>query len=307
MSTAPVAPIQVERVTKVYDRKVRALSEVSFALQPGDRTCLLGPNGAGKTTLIRLLAGALGPTEGVVRLFGEDVSGPRFLDAKRRVGIVPQGPGMYRELTAGEYLDWVRRIYRRGEVARVVEAFGLGEFLHRRMAQLSGGTQRRLSLAAALLSDPELLLLDEPTAGMDPLVTREVHGYLREAMRNRTVLLCTHNLEEAEALGESVIILRSGRMLVHERIEVLRNQSRPAVLLRALSVDPLLAALQTAGIAFTRAGDQARIPVDAPEQEVPPLLRRLLGAGVEVIECRIVRPTLEELFVDAVVGNNHGP
>src|SRR5512133_419051 len=133
---AAAAPIEVEQVTKTFPG-VTALSEVSFRIADGERACLLGPNGAGKTTLIRLLSGALRATAGAVRLYGAEVDSPQYLDAKRRVGIVPQSPGMYRDLTAGEYLGFVQKLYGRGEVDRVVEAFGLGGFLERRMAQLS--------------------------------------------------------------------------------------------------------------------------------------------------------------------------
>ena len=223
---------------------------------------------------------------------------PRYLEAKRRVGIVPQSAGMYRDLTAGEYLGLVQRLYGRGSLGRVVEAFGLGEFLERRMAQLSGGTQRRLSLAAALLGEPEMLLLDEPTAGLDPLVTREVHGFLRTAMAGRTVLLCTHDLDEAEVLCESAVILQKGKVRLHERIAALQATTRPVVLIGAREgAQAAVAALRRLGLSAEPAGERARISIDDPQARMPELLRDLMAAGLSVFEARIEAPTLEDMFL----------
>jgi len=297
---AEQVPIEVERVTKTFPG-VTALADVSFRISLGERACLLGPNGAGKTTLIRLLSGALRATEGAVRLFGAGVESPRYPDAKRRVGIVPQSPGMYRDLTAGEYLGFEQRLNGRGAVGRVVEAFGLGASLERRMAQLSGGTQRRLSLAAALLGEPEMLLLDEPTAGLDPLVTREVHEFLRGAMAGRTVLLCTHDLDEAEALCESAVILQQGKVRLHERIAALRAKTRPAVLIGAREgAQAAVAALGRLGIPAELAGERARISLDEPEARMPELLRDLMAAGLSVYEARIEAASLEDMFLQLV-------
>ncbi|MBI2955137.1 MAG: ABC transporter ATP-binding protein [Chloroflexi bacterium] len=171
--TGPV--LELRHVTKVYRSNVRALRDVTLCIRPGERVCLLGPNGAGKTTIIRLLTGALQPTTGEVLLFGEPTFGTRFLNSKRRAGVVPQGPGMYEDFTTADYFELVRRIYGRGDVGSVAEAFGLAKYLDRRLAQLSGGLQRRVVLAAALLAGPDLLLLDEPTVGYDPIAARETH------------------------------------------------------------------------------------------------------------------------------------
>jgi ABC-2 type transport system ATP-binding protein len=301
-----VAPLEVQGVTKVYPGGVRALQGVSFRIAQGERVCLLGPNGAGKTTLIRLLTGALRPTEGRISLFGTGEDEVGFLAARRRMGIVPQGPGMYRDLTVADYLELVQRLYGRGEVRTVVEAFGLGPYLTRRMADLSGGWQRRLSMAAAVLSEPEVLLLDEPTVGLDPLAVRDVHALLRTMMRGRTVLLCTHNLAEAEALCDSALFLRAGRVLRHERLETLRQQVRPTVLLQAAEgPERLLATLRAVlGRDGVREGGAVRVSVTRPADEVPALLRALLGAGLSVYRSEPVTPRLEELFVDIVGGDD---
>lgn len=301
-----VAPLEVRGVTKVYPGGVRALHGVSFRIAPGERVCLLGPNGAGKTTLIRLLTGALRPTEGSVYLFGAGEQAEGFLEARRRMGVVPQAPGMYRDLTVAEYLELAQRLHGRGDVRAVVEAFGLGPYLGRRMADLSGGWQRRMSIAAAVLSAPEVLLLDEPTVGLDPLAVREVHAHLRTVMRGRTVLLCTHNLAEAEALCDSALILRGGHVLLHERIETLRQRVRPAVRLQAAEgPERLLATLSAVlGREGVRDGDAVRVPVTRPEEDVPALLRALLGQGLAIYGAELLTPRLEDLFVDIVGGDD---
>lgn len=302
-----VLPIDVQACTKIYPGGVRALNAASFQIAPGERACLLGPNGAGKTTIIRLLTGALQPTSGAARIFGAQAREAAFLAAKRRVGIVPQAPGMYRDLTVGEYLEWVQQLYDHGDAQDVAAAFGLHEFWDRPMAALSGGFQRRLTLAAALISGPELLLLDEPTVGLDPVAARDVHDYLRAVMAGRTVLLCTHNLAEAEALCESVVILRGGDVLLHEKIETLRDRMQAHVVLAATQgAQPLAQALAQLGYAPQIAADSVQLAINAPQQQVPALLRDLLTAGLDVYECHTVGPTLEDLFLEIVGGSHAG-
>lgn len=298
-------PLELQDVVKIYPGQVRALDGVSLRLAPGERAALVGPNGAGKTTIIRLLTGALAPTRGSVALFGTATHAADFLAAKRRVGVVPQGPGMYRDLNVGEYLQLVRELYGRGDLARVVETFALGPYLDRPMAALSGGYQRRLALAAALLPAPDLLLLDEPTVGLDPVATREVHTFLQQMMAGRSVLLCTHNLAEAEALCDSVLIIRGGRVLVHAPIAQLRRRAQPHLELAAREgVAALSRALQRRGYVPEVVDRRVRITVAAPEQEAPDLLRALLDMGLHVYECHTLTPSLEDVFLD-VVGATH--
>jgi ABC-2 type transport system ATP-binding protein len=299
------APIAVEAVSKIFPGGVQALNQASFTIAEGERACLLGPNGAGKTTIIRLITGALSPSSGSTRIYGAAAREPAFLAAKRRVGIVPQGPGMYRDLKVGEYLRLVQQLYGRGDVAEVVAAFGLGSYQQRPMAELSGGYQRRLALAAALLPAPDLLLLDEPTVGLDPVAAREVHDYLRSMMVGRTTLICTHNLAEAEALCESAIILQHGRVLLHDRIDNLRRRMPPQVSLAAVEgPQRLMEALAALQQPAELVDGQVRLLLNDPQQQIPPLLRSLLAGGVNVYECHSITASLEDLFLD-IVGGDH--
>ena len=241
-------------------------------------------------------------------MLGAAVESPQYLAARRQTGIVPQGPGMYADLTTAEYLSLARDLYGRGNISQLVEVFGLGDHLKKPLAQLSGGFQRRVVLAVALLAEPELLLLDEPTVGLDPLATHDVHEFLGQAMSSagRTTLLCTHNLAEAEALCDDVIILRAGHVLVHAPLADLRRRSRPRLRLRASQGrNALLAALQRREIQVAAADehqDGVIALVDDPTAQAPQLLRSLLGDGLDIFACEPLEVGLEDVFLDLVRG-----
>ncbi len=295
-------PIEFVEVEKSFG-DVHALRGVSVMVKRGERVCLLGPNGAGKTTAIRIVNGALAPTNGWAFLFGSNAEDDQFLVAKRRVGVVPQQAGMYREMTCRQYLDFVKEIYGSEPYEHLIDRLSLGDVMDRSSATLSGGMQRRLSLAAALLSSPDLLILDEPSAGLDPIAAHEMIELLKDVSEGRTTLLCTHDLDEAEKLCDSVIILRAGRVLLHQSIAELRKQSTPMLALRTVGdVAPLRRALEAQGHTVQETDDTQEVTIAFPQgaQGAPHMLRTLLEQGVDVCECRILRPTLEALFIETV-------
>jgi ABC-2 type transport system ATP-binding protein len=297
------APIAVRDVVKTFSAAKPALDGASFVVAQGQRTCLLGPNGAGKTTLIRILIGALAPTRGEVLLYGVRPHAPEWMAARQRVGVVPQLPGMYRDLSGREYLRLVQGVYGRGEPFKVAKRLGLtARMLDKSMAELSGGWQRRLTLAAAILSEPELIILDEPTVGLDPVAAREVIDILRDTMRGRTTLLCTHNLVEAEQLCDAVVILRAGKVLLSETIRDLRESAPARASIGALEgVAAVRAALQSLG--HTELTDDGRVVsffVRNREQTISALLKELLSMQLSIYECVAQPPTLEDLFLSAV-------
>ena len=301
------APLELVQTRKVYGGAVHALRGASLAIEEGTRTCLLGPNGAGKTTTIRLVTGGVAPSGGHAFLFGTRADDDGFLQSKRRLGLVPQQPGMYEDLTVRGWFELVRDLYERGDPDAIAEELALGDLLERPMAKLSGGQKRRVAIAAAVLGEPELLILDEPTAGLDPIASREVLDYLERLDPSRTILLCTHDLEEAEALCDRVVVMRDGRVLVHEAIEDLRGRMVPQLDLR-ISSDRAAAreALVALGREVTEDGDALRVSAADPATDAPALLRALLDRGVDVVECQIVRPSLEELFLEIVAQEHEG-
>ena len=191
---------------------VMALDGLDLTLAPGEVTALLGPNGAGKSTTVALLTGRLAPDRGRVAVFGRD---PREARARARLGVMLQEAGMPRGLTVAEQIDLFRGYYEAPRArAEVVALAGLDGLQRRRCASLSGGQQRRLQFAMAICGRPELLLLDEPTTGMDTEARRSLWSAVRaEAARGAAVLLTTHHLEEAEALADRVVVLDRGQAI----------------------------------------------------------------------------------------------
>jgi ABC-2 type transport system ATP-binding protein len=211
--------ISVNEVVKSFG-STRALDGVTFEAGPGI-TGLLGPNGAGKTTLLRVLATVMAPTSGEVRILGRNPASTHDrLEIRRRLGYMPQEPGFHKNFTAFEFVDYVailkeltNRRDRHAEVKRVMEAVGLRDVEGRKIKALSGGMRRRVALAQALLGEPELLILDEPTAGLDPeqrLRFRETMSHLGE---DRSILLSTHQTEDVAALCPTVIVMNHGTSL----------------------------------------------------------------------------------------------
>jgi ABC-2 type transport system ATP-binding protein len=200
--------------------RLRALDDVSFSLDDGI-TGLLGPNGAGKTTLLRCLATVETPDTGRLRILRRDPGrvGERT-EIRRRLGYLPQEPGFYPNFTAYDFLDYLAVIkellddaQRRREVRRVLDAVDLGDRAMTKIRKLSGGMRRRLALAQALLADPQLLILDEPTTGLDPGQRLRFRDLVSRLGEDRTVLLSTHQTEDVAALCERVIVMNRGRVL----------------------------------------------------------------------------------------------
>ena len=208
--------VEVVGAERRFGRTV-ALAGASLELEPGI-TGLLGPNGAGKTTLMRMLATVLAPDAGRVRIFGLDpgVASER-LAIRRRLGYMPQEPGFHRHFTAFEFVDYVailkeltERRSRHAEVRRVLELVALADVSQRKVRALSGGMRRRVALAQALLGDPDFLVLDEPTAGLDPEQRLRFRELVSELARGRIVLLSTHQTEDVAALCRHVVVLDGG-------------------------------------------------------------------------------------------------
>ena len=215
-------PVQTESLTKHYRHplfpwriRVKALSDFSFRLEHGEVFGLLGPNGSGKSTTIKLLLGLNRPTGGAVRLFGEP---PTSLAVKRRIGYVPEESLLYRFLNAEETLDFYARLFglehaeRRRRVDELLDYVGLSDERKRPVAEYSKGMQRRVTIAQSLINDPDLVILDEPTSGMDPLGTADVKELILELRRKgKTVLLSSHQLADVEQVCDRVSILYGGR------------------------------------------------------------------------------------------------
>ena len=218
MTERPEATVALTGVTRRYGA-VRALDGVDLTMTTGV-TGLLGPNGAGKTTLLRMLATVLAPTDGELRLLGRDPSLPhQRTEVRRSLGYLPQEMGFPSGFTAFRFVDymavlkeWTDRDTRHDEVRRVLGLVGLGDLSTKRLRTISGGQRRRAALAQALIGAPRLLVLDEPTTGLDPEQRAALRGVLSAAGHDSTVVLATHQTEDVAALCERVIVVDGGRV-----------------------------------------------------------------------------------------------
>ncbi len=205
--------IEVHNATKTFDR-VTALDQVSFTVEEGEVIGLLGPNGSGKTTLIRLLCAYFPPTSGNARVAGYDTQ-VAPLEVRRRVGYALEGVVLYPDLTVSDFLSFVGTVKKTTarQLDAVIAQCGLEGWLQRRIGTLSKGYRQRVVLAQALLGDPPILILDEPTIGMDPEMAVKVRELIKALTGSRTVLLSTHSLAEACLVCQRVVVLHQGRLL----------------------------------------------------------------------------------------------
>jgi len=236
-------PIDVSHLTKRYDTAT-ALSDVSFAVQPGEIMGFLGPNGAGKTTTMRILTGMISPTSGSVRIDGLDV-GERPLEVRRRLGYLPEHVALYPELRIREYLDYRARIKgvpgnrRRTRLAEVLGQCMLADVSRQLIGRLSKGYRQRVALADALIAQPRILILDEPTVGLDPHQIRQTRELITQLGRTTTILLSTHILPEVEMLCHRVTIIDRGRIIAVDTPAHLQQRLRGMQVLRVqLSGEP---------------------------------------------------------------------
>ena len=222
--------IEVSNLTKDYGTVV-AVRELSFSVEKGEIVGFLGPNGAGKSTTLRVLSGFLGATSGRVRIAGHDIAeAPRA--ARRALGYMPESAPLYPELRVFEYLQFrarlkeVRRDKQRAAIAHAMERAGVAHMASTVIGHLSKGYRQRVALADALVADPPLLILDEPTAGLDPNQIREVRSLIKDLAGERTILLSTHILSEVEATCERAIVIDRGQLVAEGRIEELRGRQK---------------------------------------------------------------------------------
>jgi len=297
--------ILVESLTKRYGT-LTAVNDLSFDVAPGETFALIGPNGAGKTTTLKVLLGLARPTAGRITL-GPEGRSPEDPRARHAMGYVPQRVEFPSGRTVAQVLEFfadLRGLPRRA-VARSLDRVGLASLSARPASQLSGGYTQRLSLAQALLGDPALLILDEPTASLDPEATWEFRSLLEQLRREgKTILLSSHLLSEVERVSDRVLILVDGRRAGLERLSELRSRQMEASRLSVELGEPLArarTALDGRGISFQAEGDR-RVFLDGSNGCGIRGLEALREAGVVVRSFEVQRPTLEEIFLSVVRG-----
>jgi ABC-2 type transport system ATP-binding protein len=309
--------IEVEGLTKDYGTVV-AVQDVSFSVGRGEVVGFLGPNGAGKSTTLRILAGFLGATSGKVTVNGHDI-GEASLLARASLGYMPEAAPLYPELRVREYLEFrarlkrVPRAKRGASVERALERANLHDVSETTIGHLSKGFRQRVGLADALVADPPLLILDEPTAGLDPNQVREVRALIKELASDHTVLLSTHILSEVEATCQRALVIDRGRLVAQGTLAELSRGRRSTTLLlvvrdAARRATTVLA--EQAGVAAVETLDSValadgytRLRVTLTEGEQPlgageRLVRTLVTAGIDVASIAPETATLEQVFAE---------
>jgi len=302
--------IEVERLTRRYG-SVKAVDGISFTIGRGEIVGLLGLNGAGKTTTMRILTTFLQPTSGRAALAGHDVL-DEPLEVRRRVGYLPENVPLYTEMRVREYLGFraklkdVPRARRRDAINHVIARCRLGEVEDRILGQLSKGYRQRVGLAEAMVHQPEILILDEPTAGLDPVQIREVRALIRELGDGHTILLSTHIMSEVEAVCGRVIIIERGKIAVDDTLENLRTGNAivleargPAEMVRrALEAAPGVARVNLARVEGEYATFEVQAADGADLREM--LAGRVFQNGWPLRRLDVRRTSLEDRFIQAV-------
>ncbi|MEX2608072.1 MAG: ATP-binding cassette domain-containing protein [Kiritimatiellia bacterium] len=310
--------IDVQHLTKKYPGGVVAVEDVSFSVAPGEVVGFLGPNGAGKSTTMRILAGYLSPTGGEVKVNGLDVV-RNGLEVRKRLGYLPETCPLYLDMRVWEYLRYrfdlkgPSRRHRRAGVERAMERCGLTDVQNRLIGQLSKGYRQRVGIADALVHNPDLLILDEPTIGLDPNQIVQIRNLIRELAVSHTILISSHILSEIEATCSRVIVMHKGKILESSPLNELSHrwfsgsQLRVEVKAEAAEVETAFQALEDVkSVTVARegawAGAELTFTTDADYREEVFLC--VQGHGWVLRELVAKRHSLEEAFVNMTTGDN---
>ena len=304
--------IEVQHVTKRYG-PVAAVNDVSFRVEAGQILGFLGPNGAGKTTTMRVLTGYVPPTEGKATVAGFDVF-EEPIEAKRRTGYLPETPPLYPDMTVREYLTFVARINdiapadRSRRLGQVMGRTSVEDVADRHCGKLSKGYRQRVGLAQAILHNPDVLILDEPTAGLDPKQIIETRELIKELAGDHTIILSTHILPEVSQTCERVVIINKGRVVAEDTPDNLTDRLHGSVTIHlqvdAAGADPTAVLEAVPGVAAVSVGDPGHDgrAIEVQSVEDADVRRELAGAVVSrgwgLLEMRRARLSLEEIFLE---------
>lgn len=300
--------IETHELTK-YFNDFLAVDRITFSVEPGMIFAILGPNGAGKTTTVRMLTSILQPSSGWARVAGYDVvQHPTAVRAS--VGVLTEQHGLYQRMKGIEYLDFFARIYhlppdvRRRRPLELMEHFGLGDALDKRLGEYSKGMKQKLALVRAMLHDPLVLLLDEPTSAMDPQSAKLVRESIKELQREeRTIAITTHNLAEAQSLADRIAVIRRGRIIANGTLRELSQRFVGHPLMELHFTEHLNGAASELGsmVQVVEQGDHwLRYRTPNPQVDNPHVIRRLTGLGLNIVTLSEVSQTLEDIYLQIV-------
>ena len=290
--------VKVTTVSKYYNAQ-KALHAVSFEINKGEIVGFLGPNGAGKSTLMKILTGYILPSEGTVHVNGVSVT-ENPIEVQSTIGYLPEHNPLYATMYVREYLAFIADIHKlsKGEIQKVIEKVGLQPEAHKTIQQLSKGYQQRVGLAAALIHNPDVLILDEPTTGLDPNQLLEIRTLIREIGKDKIILFSTHILQEVEAVCNRVLVIKKGEIVADEQLSVLKAQQQQIIAVsfdyqieeRFFETIPNLQALLNIGgtnweLTFNTQEDMSAVVFDFATQN-----------GLKILRLNTKNKNLESLF-----------
>ncbi|GAB6094889.1 ATP-binding cassette domain-containing protein [Desulfatiferula olefinivorans] len=258
--------IHVEGLTKYYD-DFCAVDKISMDIRKGEIIGLLGPNGAGKTTTLRMLTGYFLPSAGTIRINGFSVT-ENPLDVKRSIGYLPESAPLYHDMIVFDYLSYVADIWgfvpeaRLARIRKLSDLCGLDAIMHKTIGELSKGLKQRVGIAHAMMSDPEILILDEPTSGLDPNQIVEIRKIIREIGREKTIILSTHILSEAEATCDRIIIINKGKIVADGSTESIKRSEEGGSILSISLKDAIFAAVDAELKSIPAVSEVKKLPSD---------------------------------------------
>jgi ABC-2 type transport system ATP-binding protein len=296
--------VHVEHLYRYYGQTL-AVEDVGFELAKGEVLGFLGPNGAGKSTTMQVITGNLAPTTGQISIHGIDLlDSPKR--AKHEIGYLPEQPPVYRELTVDEYLRYCARLrrIRRGHISKVMatarERCGLEDVSHRLIGNLSKGYRQRVGIAQAILHTPAVVVLDEPTVGLDPIQIREIRALIRELGKEHGIILSTHILPEVQATCNRVQIIHQGRLVFADSIAGLEQRMNATSLIAGFRGTPEMADLQQVpGVSRAEAVSDGRVRLHfADTDPSEALIEQAVARHWRLHELSPERRTLEQIFID---------
>lgn len=306
--------IHVEGLTKYYGQ-IRAIEDVAFSVAQGEIIGFLGPNAAGKTTTMRILAGFSPATRGTASVAGFDIHHDA-IEVKRRVGYMPESVPVYGEMGVSAFLGYVAEVKgvarssRKQVVGEVMDRCGLSQMAKRIVGNLSKGYRQRVGLAQALIGNPPVLILDEPTVGLDPQQIVEIRQMIKDLAREHTVLLSTHILPEVTMICERVLIINEGRIVAQDTMENLAGSGNAVVDVEADGPeDAILATLRKLPDVdtVTREGPGRYCVEGPPDRDLgPPVVQALVGAGCRLRALQTRQRTLEDIFMGVISSDERG-
>ncbi len=293
--------LEIIRVNKFYGTQ-QALNEVSFSVSAGEIVGFLGPNGAGKTSMMKIITGNLMKNSGTVNVCGMDIDTHSF-DIRKKIGYLPENNPLYLDIYVIEYLMMVARLYKVSQpqkrIDELIEKTGLTQECRKKIGALSKGYRQRVGLAQALLPNPEVLILDEPTTGLDPNQVAGVRELIREVGREKTVILSTHIMQEVQAICERVVILNQGIVVANERVDNLDatlKQSSDIVFVEFSSAIDVNQLKQITGVGQIDVVSPASFKITALSDIRSELFRFAVSQNIEILTLQREKRSMEEVF-----------